>query len=460
MQSAADRNQYATNFPPSELQTLFKAPNTSIERRVAQYISPTSGVPTINAESASSPVRFVIPKTGAIDTKSFRLWVKFGITVTTTGTLTANDKVRLDSAGLSSMISGINVYLGSGLVEQVNRASQLSGMLISLCPEDYRDGGLSVFEKTQFNDSVVGGLELISATAAAGVATTVYLAGSINLPIGLLNTNSAFFSELYEPLSIELTFNSWKNFLVINTNTSSFISNTLSVNLVESQLRFDRLDLSRDFMTMMYKEIQANQSYEYPYMSYRTMNNSLSSSTAQNVKVSGVSGASLQSIIFGFTSVGQNDTANSTNTSWVNGGLTSYAFSVGGIQIPSRVIDTTLGVLPVVATTGGSSNVLDSDAMVELFRCRNSFKSYDIGIQSVNETCTTTGGTVPRRLYGYSFVQSYDEETKSGLVLMNGEEITVEMTFSADPSAYAMYIALCYEQTVVMDANGSAFNQL
>ena len=97
----------------------------------------------------------------------------------------------------------------------------------------YQEGVLSVTEKTQYYEDtydgvqalgkaggktliVFNGLDALATANDAASSTkscTVGLSCSLNLPIGIFNTNRPLFTSLYGTIGIDILFNGWSEFL-------------------------------------------------------------------------------------------------------------------------------------------------------------------------------------------------------------------------------------------------------
>jgi hypothetical protein len=508
MQSSSDRNLYATAFTPSDLTNAFKAPQDAITSRVTQYLPPVTTLPVLKADAPSNTLNFQIPNADAcIDTRTVRLHLNLQVTVTN-GTY-LQGWVRLDNAGWGAMISQINLLEGNQLVEQITDASVLQAMLNQQVPEDYQEGVLAVTEGTNYveqelpyvestanedsNDTPIrfnakknlygptgraGGKYLMlftpanDLTAAARGDTTLNTSTSINLPLGMFNTNKPIHSYMLNALRLEVIFNPIKSFLVWPTGHLSVDKTT--VKITNAELRYDLLSLSPEFRSQMLEVVRELGSFEYPFDSYRMSENFLTTSSDQIIKISGSGGSLLQSITFGFIEKSSTTTDVPSQSYFEAMGVQSYYFSVGGLRVPSHDI--------VVRQLGTGTNIVNqatqatnaaieytedvADGFIETIKSQGLYKSYAIGqkgnsSKSVSGHYAANSGVVgDRRLYSYSFTQSYDQEALSGFVLGDNSEISLVLKFWKKPEAGTRcIIALNYGMKHVFTADGRTFTQ-
>jgi len=268
----------------------------------------------------------------------------------------------------------------------------------------------------------------------------------------------------------------------MSNNTHASFNSGIQYNITDIQLRYDLLTLSDEFQSMMLGSTNEMGKFEYPYNSYRTYESQLTNATRQVIKVSGTSGSILESLTFGFIEFPSTDAQCPSQSFFTSMGLKSFYLQVGGLRIPNRDIscmessdaaDSALpyGVAALAAGASQNSVENESDSYVEMCKASNIFKSYQVGVKGgtlnlVESTNTATGPAQTyrgkkRRLYSYSFQQSYDSEVVSGFVLGDSSELSVILEFAYPPEpGTRMYTVLNYAQKLIVDASGKVYNQL
>lgn len=508
MQSASDRNFYATAFTPSDLSSQYKGAQDSITSRVNQYLPPITTLPALKADAPSNTLNFQIPNSdGCIDTKTIRLHLNIQVNVAE-GTYDQG-WVKLDNSGWGSMISQINLLEGGQLVEQITDAGVLQAMLNQQVPEDYQEGVLAITEGTNYVEQELpylasevaednakyplrvgefknlygpvgepGGKYLILFTpnpanmaAVARGATTLNTSTSINLPLGFFNTNRPIHSYMLNSMRLEIIFNPIKSFLVWPTDHAS-IANTTVV-LSNAELRYDLLSLSTEFRSNMLDMVRELGSFEYPFDTYRLTENFLTTSLNQTIKISGSGGSLLQNVTFGFIEASAVTTDRPSMSYFEAMGLKSFYFKIGGLRVPSHNINCQqlnngTAVKKFAIQSGGTTLTYtedNADGYIETIKSQGLFKSYAIGQKGNSGTLirgpyAADDESGERRLYSYSFTQSYDQEALSGFVLGDNSEISLVLEFWKPPVASTRCIvALNYGMKHVFLASGSTITQ-
>lgn len=516
MQSASDRNFLATTFVPSDLHNAYKGAQDSITSRVPQYLSPVTALPNLKLDSPSNTLNFQIPQyDGCIDSRTFRLHMN--ITVKVDPSIVTQGWVKLDNAGWGAMISQINLFESNQLIEQITDAGALQAMLNQQAPEDYVESVLRVTEGTCYTEEQVpyhasdidevephvaghtnypvqatgkqnlygpvgrpGGKYLMfilpdaDLTEIARGTCILNTSCSINLPLGFFNTNKPVHSYMLNGLRLELVFGPIKSFLIWPDTEYGCISNT-SVAITNAELRYDLLSLSNDYRAGMIELVRELGSFEYPFDTYRMTTNYITTQQNQIVKISASGGSILQSITFGFIEQAPTAVDYPTQSYYTTTTLKSYYFKIGGVRVPSHNIQarqlssTTHSEKFLVSKEGaGITTELfedNADSFIETIKAQSLYKSYALG-QSANSRRLIEGpytsviDSDERRLYSYSFMQSYDQESSSGLVLADNSEISLVLEFFAPPTAGTRCIvALNYGVKYIFTATGQSHLQ-
>jgi hypothetical protein len=507
MQSASDRNFLSTSFIPSDLHNGFKGPQDAILARVPQFLSPVTTLPDLKSDSPSNTLNFQIPQyDGAIDSRTVRLHLKLSVDVTAFAGL--QGWIRLDNAGWGAAISQINLFESNMLIEQITDVGNLIAMLNQTSPQDYIESVLKVTESTNYVEEQVpyeaqtsgafavarnypmlgefnnrygpvaqaGGKYLMLFKGPADGASNINFAASsfttsasINLPLGMFNTNRPIHSYMLNGLRLEIIFNPIKSFLVWPTDTYGAIATT-SVKITSAELRYDLLSLSTEYRSGMLELVRELGSFEYPMDSYRMSTNFLgNNSGVQIVKISASGGSLLQSITFGFIQQAPTAPNFPTQSMFVSAGLESYHFKLGGIRIPNQDIYTLHGTTPIPTNEGTGLTYAEdnSDSFIETIKAQNMYKAYALGatpnsrkvIEGPYASLLIT--TNPdRRLYTYSFMQSYDQESAAGLTLLDNSEISLVLNFKTAPGAGSRCIvALNYGVKHIFTSSGQSILQ-
>ena len=507
MQSASDRNFYSTAFTPSDLSSAYKGPQDSITSRVTQYLPPITTLPTLKADAPSNTLNFQIPNAdGCIDSKTIRLHLNIQVTVA--GGNYTQGWVRLDNAGWGAMISQINLLEGGALVEQVTDAGVLQAMLNQQVPEDYQESILAVTEGTNYVEEELpyipsavaednpdlplragsfknligpvgrpGGKYLIlfspaaDLTAAARGSVTLNTSTSINLPLGFFNTYRPIHSYMLNSMRLKVIFNPIKSFLVWPTGHGSVTNTTVAIS--NAELRYDLLSLSTEFRSNMLDVVRELGSFEYPFDTYRLSENFLTTSLNQTIKISASGGSLLQHITFGFIESSSVTTDRPSMSYFEAMGLKSFYFKIGGLRVPSHNINVqqlSVGGAVIKFATQYDTPALvytedNADGFIETIKSQGLYKSYAIGQKGNSGTLIRgpyagSDESGERRLYSYSFTQSYDQEALSGFVLGDNSEISLVLEFWKAPVASTRcIIALNYGMKHVFLASGQTITQ-